>query len=50
MILIVSKLILNWTKVLVPLCFIVDRDLSLRGRDDDEDIGMLYGLTQSCRN
>jgi DNA-directed RNA polymerase subunit F len=24
--------------------FIVDRDLSLRGRDDDEDIGVLYGF------
>ena len=27
-----------------PFVFIVDRDLSLRGRDDDEDIGMLYGF------
>ena len=27
-----------------PYVFIVDRDLSLRGRDDDEDIGMLYGF------
>ena len=27
-----------------PYVFIVDRDLNLRGRDDDEDIGMLYGF------
>ena len=27
-----------------PYVFIVDRDLSLRGRDDDEDTGMLYGF------
>ena len=27
-----------------PYVFIVDRDLSLRGRDDDEDIGMLFGF------
>tara|TARA_B100000524_G_scaffold281800_1_gene157839 strand:- start:643 stop:1242 length:600 start_codon:yes stop_codon:yes gene_type:complete len=27
-----------------PYVFIVDRDLSLRGRDDDEDIGVLYGF------
>ena len=27
-----------------PHVFIVDRDLSLRGRDDDEDTGMLYGF------
>ena len=27
-----------------PYVFIVDRDLSLRGRDDDEDIGMLLGF------
>ena len=27
-----------------PYVFIVDRDLSLRGRDDDEDIGLLYGF------
>ena len=27
-----------------PYVFIVDRALSLRGRDDDEDIGMLYGF------
>ena len=27
-----------------PFVFIIDRDLSLRGRDDDEDIGMLYGF------
>ena len=27
-----------------PYVFIVDRNLSLRGRDDDEDIGMLYGF------
>ncbi len=27
-----------------PYVFIVDRDLSLRGRDDDKDIGMLYGF------
>ena len=27
-----------------PYVFIVDRNLSLRGRDDDEDIGVLYGF------
>ena len=27
-----------------PYVFIIDRDLSLRGRDDDEDIGMLFGF------
>ena len=27
-----------------PYVFIVDRSLSLRGRDDDEDIGMLFGF------
>ncbi len=27
-----------------PYVFIIDRDLSLRGRDDDEDIGKLYGF------
>ena len=27
-----------------PYVFIVDRDMSLRGRDDDEDMGMLYGF------
>ena len=27
-----------------PYVFIVDRNLSLRGRDDDEDIGMLFGF------
>ena len=27
-----------------PYVFIVDRDLNLRGRDDDEDIGMLFGF------
>ena len=27
-----------------PYVFIVDRDLSLRGRDDDEDTGMLFGF------
>ena len=27
-----------------PYVFIIDRDLGLRGRDDDEDIGMLYGF------
>ena len=27
-----------------PYVFIVDRDLSLRVRDDDEDIGVLYGF------
>ena len=27
-----------------PYVFIVDRDLNLRGRDDDEDIGILYGF------
>ena len=27
-----------------PYVFIVDRDLSLRGRDDDEEIGMPYGF------
>ena len=27
-----------------PYVFIVDRDLRLRGRDDDEDIGVLYGF------
>ena len=27
-----------------PYVFIVDRDLSLRWRDDDEDIGMLFGF------
>ena len=27
-----------------PYVFIIDRELSLRGRDDDEDTGMLYGF------
>ena len=27
-----------------PYVFIIDRDLSLRGRNDDEDIEMLYGF------
>ena len=27
-----------------PYVFSVDRDLNLRGRDDDEDIGMLFGF------
>ena len=27
-----------------PYVFIIDRDLNLRGRDDDEDIGKLYGF------
>ena len=27
-----------------PYVFIVDRDLNLRGRDDDEDIGVLFGF------
>ena len=27
-----------------PYVFIVDRNLSLRGRDEDEDIGMLFGF------
>ena len=27
-----------------PYVFIVDRNLNLRGRDDDEDIGMLFGF------
>ena len=27
-----------------PYVFIVDRNLSLRGRDDDEDTGMLFGF------
>jgi hypothetical protein len=27
-----------------PYVFIIDRNLSLRGRDDDEDIGMLFGF------
>ena len=27
-----------------PYVFIVDRNLSLRGRDDDEDFGMLFGF------
>ncbi len=27
-----------------PYVFIVDRNLGLRGRDDDEDIGMLFGF------
>ena len=27
-----------------PYVFIVDRNLSLRGRDDEEDIGMLFGF------
>ena len=26
------------------LNFIVDRNLKLRGRDDDEDVGALYGF------
>ena len=27
-----------------PYVFIIDRNLSLRGRDDDEEIGMLFGF------
>ena len=27
-----------------PYVFIIDKDLNLRGRDDDEDIGTLYGF------
>jgi hypothetical protein len=27
-----------------PYVFIIDRDLNLRGRDDDDDIGKLYGF------
>jgi len=27
-----------------PYVFIIDKDRSLRGRDDDEDVGMLYGF------
>ena len=27
-----------------PYVFIIDRDLNLRGRDDDEDVGKLYGF------
>ena len=27
-----------------PYVFIIDRDVNLRGRDDDEDIGKLYGF------
>jgi hypothetical protein len=26
-----------------PYVFIIDKDKALRGRDDDEDIGTLYG-------
>lgn len=30
-----------------PYVFIIDKDRSLRGRDDDEDLGFLYGFDSS---
>lgn len=30
-----------------PYVFIIDKDQSLRGRDDDEDVGVLYGFDSS---
>ena len=30
-----------------PFVFIVDKDRNLRGRDDDNDIGTLYGYNSS---
>ncbi len=30
-----------------PYVFIIDKDRSLRGRDDDEDLGVLYGFDSS---
>tara|TARA_B100000809_G_scaffold266802_1_gene331741 strand:+ start:7025 stop:7687 length:663 start_codon:yes stop_codon:yes gene_type:complete len=30
-----------------PYVFIIDKDRSLRGRDDDEDLGILYGFDSS---
>ena len=30
-----------------PYVFIIDKDRSLRGRDDDDDLGLLYGFDSS---
>jgi hypothetical protein len=30
-----------------PYIFIIDKDRSLRGRDDDDDLGVLYGFDSS---
>ena len=30
-----------------PFVFIIDKDRSLRGRDDDDDAGLLYGFDSS---
>ena len=30
-----------------PYVFIIDKDRSLRGRDDDDDVGLLYGFDSS---
>jgi hypothetical protein len=27
-----------------PYVFIIDKEINLRGRDDDEDVGTLYGF------
>ncbi len=38
-----SNLVLG-TDYSTPFVFIIDKDRNLRGRDDDEDIGILYGF------
>ena len=30
-----------------PYVFIIDKDRNLRGRDDDKDLGVLYGFDSS---
>ena len=35
------------TKLSTPFVFIVDKDKNLRGRDDDNDLGTLYGYNSS---
>ena len=30
-----------------PHVFLIDKDRNLRGRDDDEDVGLLYGFDSS---
>ena len=35
------------TKLSTPFVFIVDKDRNLRGRDDDNDLGTLYGYNSS---
>ena len=35
------------TNMASPYVFIIDKDRSLRGRDDDDDLGLLYGFDSS---